>query len=375
MANVITDERQRSLPLRRPEGWVPKLPRWTLVLPSNVDELSVTYIGIQRHAPPLSTPLSAVAAIESWLDSTDYAPIVIDKFKVVSGRDKPDTQVWACYWTSKIEAKQCLADLDLKSIHKSIDQDLRSSTGLWRETFTPDLTRFETNYSGNDYRPGLAQLDGIKQVEHGLTGYWGAARDRMPASAYDDFPGSSSGTSSPNKKDSLKIDSLGHHLHGTNTTTIAHIRSGQFWESCPQVEREAYETKLEPHLRAGLKDINSNPDDLGDYGLRFLRNVPPSATPEDQSQNQNQDQSPRRETCAAGFFRSLSDLESWAKNCPSHHKIYGGSVSHRNKFGSEAKMRTWHEICVLRPGEASWEYLNCVPETGTLGFQGGDEVK
>lgn len=83
------------------------------------------------------------------------------------------------------------------------------------------------------------------------------------------------------------------------------------------------------------------------------------------------DPDPRRrlETCSAGFFRSLKDLEAWASQHPTHHKIFHGAHAHSTRFGKDAfKMRTWHEVAVLKPGEVSFEYYNCHPRTGLLPF-------
>lgn len=379
MDKVILDDNERTFALRRPQGWQPKLPRWTLHLPSHVEELAVAYIGVQNHAGAWDESATAVIIaqqIENWAQSKrDDSPVITEKFQVAAGRDQPSSLVFNCYWLSRDKCCKSVADLDIEGLLYEHAKSDKQQVGIWCEMFTPNLDRFETNYSGDDYQPGISQLKGARQLEHGLTGYWGAARDRIPASAHDDF--TENGSSELDELDLTK-DSKGKILKGSNSSIIAHIKSGQYWARCDDVEREAYEKDLEPHLLNGSNDIFANPTDLGDYGLRFLRNMPPgtqiaAATGRSQDGVVNQDSrdlpSPHRETCAAGFFRSLKDLESWAKNCPSHHRIYGGSVNHRRRFGSAAKMRTWHEICVLYPGEASWAYVNCLPGTGTIPFQ------
>jgi hypothetical protein len=93
-------------------------------------------------------------------------------------------------------------------------------------------------------------------------------------------------------------------------------------------------------------------------GLRYLKNT---------ALGSSQYETNSRETCVTGFFRNLSDLEGWAKRHPSHLAIYTGAIKHAKKFGEDRKFRTWHEVSVLKRGEAHFEYLNCVPTTGVLG--------
>lgn len=363
---------ERVYPLKQPKGWKPKMPRYTLKLPETVTELSVTYIGVQSNgndAGHSGAKNNAHSAIITWLQDDSNKPLIVEQLEVVSGRDIPDTTIWMCYWTSVSSSQQALSRLNLAQIHKALGNN-RTSIGLWRETFTPDLSHFETNYAGTDYRPGLSQVAGSEQISHERTGYWGAARDRIPASAYDRLggDGTNGDDSKSNRADGperMYERKLGAHYVGQNKNTIAHIRSGQWWENCTDEEAEAYETNLEPALREGLRDIAARPLESGDFGVRFLRNVQPDGT--------THSGRPRRETCGAGVFRSLADMEEWAKNCPSHHKIYNGSMQHKAHFGEKAKFRTWHEVCVLRPGEASFEYLNCVDETGSLSFLELDE--
>ncbi|KAL2687625.1 hypothetical protein Neosp_005187 [[Neocosmospora] mangrovei] len=130
----------------------------------------------------------------------------------------------------------------------------------------------------------------------------------------------------------------------------------QFWENCGQEEADAYDRKLEPTLRSGLEYLWENSPDTGALGLRYLRN----------HDIDSPDDRPRKETCGAGFFTSLETLETWAKSHRSHLAIYRGAMAHYKAFGDRRKMRTWHEVSVLRGGDAKFEYLNCVPKTGVI---------
>lgn len=222
--------------------------------------------------------------------------------------------------------------------------------GLWIEQFTAPLSRLETNYARLDHKPGLAQLSHTTQPEHDRTAYWGAGRDRIPASAHDLF-------STPNDISGpvVKPRGIGERLTGTNYENMCHIRSGQWWTQCDNEEREAYETNLQETLMEGMRYLWSHPEETGTIGLRFLQNL-------------NTDGEPIRETCGAGFHRNWSDLERWSSRHPSHLAIFNGMMRHARRFGETRKLMTWHEVWIFKEGECGFEYVNCGPQTGVLGW-------
>ncbi|KAL7790903.1 heme-dehydratase domain-containing protein [Trichoderma ceciliae] len=456
----------RELPLNRPETWQVKFPRYMVELPEEVNDVSVSYIGIQpRHdenpTRGVHTRLNAhvtsaaqrAAAIkvDNWIREAagDLAPILWEKVYVEAGYDIPDTEIYVLYWTDKDAAKAAMEDLNLQQIHKTLPSSGQEIVGLWRESFTVPKLRFETVYSGNDYKPGIASLEGAQQVAHKFTGYWGAARDRFPASSHDPFEPEYR-LSTPN----FEKDSKGRVIEGENRVSVVHIRSGQFWERCKEDEREAYESTLETVLRAGMTYLEENAAESGDIGLRFSRNMTTNrllqaeeaeemarlngigstvvngltsilknhggysssadgtngiyetnglnginGTEETNGTNGTEDtkglhhtngsvgndsndtsnankfglvvtkERRRHETCSSGFFRSLKDLEAWASKHKTHHRIFHGAHAHSLQFGQTAfKLRTWHEVSALKPGEVTFEYINCYSRTGLIPF-------
>jgi hypothetical protein len=278
-------------------------------------------------------------------------PSAYEKFTVIDGCDVQETTVLVLYWDDKASYRISLEDLSLEMIYSHLPEQGRASVGIWREAFATEVPRLETNYSGLDYLPGLAKLPDATFPEHTLSAYWGAARDRIPSSAYDLFPPSSDHT-----PPTTAPKGLGQYLYGTNSENVVHIRSGQFWENCSQEEADSYNTKLEPTLRSGLEYLWNNSPKTGALGLRYLQNQDPSS-PESVL---------RKESCGAGFFTNLETLETWAKSHKSHLAIYRGALTHYKTFGEDRKFRTWHEVSVLREGDARFEYVNCVPKTGVV---------
>ncbi|PNP42031.1 hypothetical protein TGAMA5MH_06210 [Trichoderma gamsii] len=453
MSHSQIEPENRELPLNQPNNWQVKFPRYMVELPEDVNDISITYIGIQpRHeenpAKGIHTELHAhvtsavqrkvVAEIEDRIGegSGELAPILWEKMYVEAGYDLPDTEIYICYWTDEDAAAAATKSLNLQQLYKSLCPSEQEVVALWRESFSVPKTRIETVYSGNDYQPGIASVPGATQIGHKFTGYWGAARDRLPASSHDLFEPEYK-LSTPN----FEKDTKGRVIEGENKVSVAHIRSGQFWERCKDDEREAYESTLEPILREGMTFLEENAEDTGDIGLRFSRhmvtnrllqaeeakkmaalngngngvinrlaNVVKSYTgyfngtngtngtngngingingtngvnetnghsSNDDSQVSNAEKfgltvtNDRRrfETCSSGFFRSLKDIEAWSSKHKTHHKIFHGAHAHSTKFGKTTfKFRSWHEMSTLKPGEVTFEYINCHPRTGLIPF-------
>ncbi|VUC21553.1 unnamed protein product [Clonostachys rosea] len=346
----------RIYPLRKPRNHRLPIRRWQLAFPKGITQAFTAYVGLQKRSTDAHARQAgdqATKKILAWLSDQD-GPEAHEKFDLIAGNDSPGATVWACYWLDGTKYKQSLEQISLPGILKEIDSQGRGEIGLWCESFSSSVSRIETNYSGLDYLPGLAKIPSTSTDEHDRSAYWGAARDRIPDSGWDLFPSSA---------DTTLLDSapmgLGEHLVGTNYQNLVHIRSGQYWENCNLPETTSYEENLEPTLRSGLEYLWDNPQESGCVGFRYLRNT-------DAEYEATDDQELKKESCGAGFFTNLESLEHWAKSHPSHLAIYRGALAHFKTFGDERKLRTWHEVSILREGEAKFEYINCAPNTGVM---------
>ncbi|KAF2016720.1 hypothetical protein BU24DRAFT_423083 [Aaosphaeria arxii CBS 175.79] len=352
----------RLYPLHKPKNHTLPIPRWNLKLPESATHIFTTYLGIQNRsddgtATQAQTQLSS--AIDIWLKD-ESGPDTSEPFTLIDGGEHVNstttTRIWVCYWLDATKHRLASDQLSLPTLYSTLDQESRASIGIWRETFKTAIPRLETNYSGLDYLPGLARLPGAQFPEHDRSAYWGAARDRIPNSAHDLFP-RAAGVPAHLPSDAAPRG-IGQHLLGTNFQNIVHIRSGQFWKNCGQQEADAYEKKLEPTLHEGLRYLWEHPEETEALSVRYLRNE----AEEDELQSGRL----RKETCGAAFFSSLDMLERWAKTHRSHLAIYRGALAHYKQFGDYRRLRTWHEVSVLEEGDAVFEYINCLPETGVI---------
>jgi hypothetical protein len=337
----------RLYPFRKPKNHSVPIPRFTLRLPEDVDQVYTTYVGIQQHRDEdevVEATTQLIRAIQAWL-ARDDGPATYQSFTVLDDSVAKESAVWVCYWSNAAKRESSLKNLSLATLHSILAPSIQSSIGIWQESFATPISRLETNYSGLDYLPGLARLPHADTVEHTLSAYWGAARDRIPDSGHDLFPRAIE-PARPNPVPKGR----GQHLVGTNHANMVHIRSGQFWENCGQQEADAYEQKLEPTLEAGLKYLRENANETGSIGLRYMRNADMPFDPNARE---------RKETCGAGFFANLEDLEAWAHTHASHLRIYRGALAHYKAFGNLRRFRTWHEVSVIRERDATFEYVNC----------------
>lgn len=218
----------RTYPLRQPKNHKPPIPRWQLVLGQGVDRVFTAYVGIQLHSQCGTGTKAAeelTTAIQKWLSEDEDHPLANEYFNHLEGDDAPGATIWVFYWDDEVKGKRSLERLGIASIHSRLSPDHRTRVGLWSESFLTPVSRLETNYSGLDYLPGLAKLPNTDTVEHKLSAYWGAARDRIPDSAHDLFEKDDAAQTTRPK---TIPNGLGQRLVGTNYDNMVHIRSGQF---------------------------------------------------------------------------------------------------------------------------------------------------
>ena len=145
--------------------------------------------------------------------------------------------------------------------------------------------------------------------------YWGAARDRIAASATSDLRAEPAGPVPGN---------------------LCLIRSGQIWEHCDGREREIYFGEVEPNLIAGIDFLDSHPE-TGCLSARFLR-------------EQTLDGEDLESTSFVGWFDELRSLEEWAKSHPTHLAIFDSFLAMVGKLEGRIGLRLWHEVAAIPAG-------------------------
>jgi hypothetical protein len=222
--------------------------------------------------------------------------------------------------------------------------------GIWWEPIVISTERLET-ITFKEYRRGISAFPGSVLVPTQGTGYWGAARDRIPASAYDRFDSSITELAPLQSP----VHSFGRHLLVRPPKNMIVIRSGVSWATCRDEQLEDYHKHIKPKLDAGMEYLRCFPRETGCCVLRQVV----CTTPQGDSLD---------EAYSLGCFISLQRLERWSEEHPTHLAIYSRAMAARRKYQDRLELRTYNEIFVLEDDNPPFEYVNCHPRTGLLPY-------
>lgn len=276
----------------RPEGHVPNVPAWSAVdLPERT-----AFSMILVHGDDAAT----VEDLKAELTDGSDVPSHLERARVVNTHNQ--VTVFLGYWTDP-ESQQ----------RWSRRSRVLTQPGVLQETAIIPAERWETLHSTPEITPGVRNLlaAGLTEIHE----YWGAARDRIPASAQDEL------ASEPAEP-----------LPGN----LCLIRSGQVWKHCGEAEQALYFTDVEPNLTAGIDFLAEHPE-TGCISSRFLR-------------EQTIDGDDLESTSFVGWFRDLKSLEDWSRTHPTHLAIFNSFLSMVADLGFEIDLRLWHEVAVIPAG-------------------------
>ncbi len=279
--------------VNRPEGHVPNVPAWSAVdLPVRT-AFSIILVWGQVDS-------AVVEELKTELTSGADNPDHLERARLVNTND--GVTVFLGYWTDpESQTRWCRHSQALRR------------PGVMLETAIIPSDRWETLHSTPEKTPGVRNLLAADITD--VHEYWGAARDRIPASAQEDL---ASETAEP--------------LPGN----LCLIRSGQVWAHCGEAERRLYFTDVEPNLAAGIAFLAEHPE-TGCISSRFLR-------------EQTIDGEDLESTSFVGWFRDLKALEDWSKSHPTHLAIFDSFLSMVADLGFEIELRLWHEVAAIPAG-------------------------
>lgn len=343
----MTPGRERLYPMSRPAGHVPPIARYSSRFDHAPCELAALFVGIAGRDAAL-----AACALGDFLDAArgaPDAPSYVDRATFTDLEDAPNHMA-ALYWPDRAAYERWAASPAIQS-WRTGGRALADDLAQWWEPVSVAPERVET-IAFAEYRRGLSACPFSRLEEMGESGYWGAARDRIPASAYDRLEGEAAHLA---RLDTPPV-SRGMRLAVRPPAGLAVIRSGVSWAACGAEQRESYERNVRPKLDAGMDYLRRNPLEAGCAALRqvVLADGAGGAALE--------------EAYSLGHFLSLGHLEAWAKTHPTHLAIYHRALAERKKYQEALELRTYNEIYVLGADAPEFEYVNCPPTTGLLGY-------
>jgi aldoxime dehydratase len=342
----------RKFPIRKPEGFVPAVQRWSVAFPEKSSALHIGFFAVQAKDES-SIVASGFSDWSSRALHGPFRPITTDISKYLDA-DGYINYVVAAYWVVSSEFDAWKQD---QARNGWWDDEARLSgpCGFWREMVTVPVERFESIY-WEDYPAALSKALPIEPTPY--CGYFGAMRDRIPVAACDPLISTDPEAlaSSTGPRETFGKRWMIHPPHN-----LAMIRSASFWGRCDEEQKADYDTKLRDPLNKGMDYLRQNAETTGCCTLRFQQTL-----------DSNGAFMP--ETHAHGYFISLSKMEDWSENHASHTAIFGAAIARYKKYGATNQLRTWHEVGVLPGHGQHFEYLNCHPQTGLLNWFEGFSV-
>ena len=334
----------RRFPLNKPDGFTPAIQRYSADHPVDAQSITVMLLGMQSHSEA-DDAFSHFRQQAQHLLTQDSAPATFD-YACYRDPQGYTTQLVMAYWYDPAkhsnwqESKAVSSWWDGLTTH---DSDI----GYFREVFTSSIKNTET-IAFKEFVRGLSACPASAVKPMGESGYWGAARDRIPASANDLLE---TNVPEPLARETER-NTKGQRITVTPPKNLTLIRSGVSWADCGKEQLDSYMNNLKPVLDQGMEYLRQNPVGTGCCCMRQLDTI----TPENDSVKENY---------CAGYFLSLGHLEAWAHKHPTHLAIYGGAQKERIKYQENLQLRTYHEVYIIDQ-DAAFEYINCHNQTGLL---------
>lgn len=333
--------RERTCPMAMKETWQPPYPSYSARFDPTRTDLTMLILGVQEPAETASRSGTTRAAFQehctAFLERIDGSGAVAfrDQSEFVDEAGALNRMV-VCYLDGWADG--CADRLRLRWMEGS---ESRPDWGFFVEEIRPSLDRVETLYS-SDHVQGVGHLADSLSGEIREHGYWGSARDRMPGAQQDRLDPERGVT-----------DVVSGNLVVHEVENLCLIRSGQDWSETDGEERAMYLDEVEPTLRAGMDYLTNEGTEIGCIANRYARVLDDSGQEVDQS-------------CGLSWWRSMAELDAWAKDHPTHKAIFGVAMRYLGEHGGSGHLKLTHEVFVVERARGRFEYRNCHPGTGLL---------
>ena len=343
----MTETKARVFPRQMPAGHEPVVQRYSARLPEGTRAVHVLCLGYQAAGTDRDGAKQFLTEA-SQLFATASGPVHHD-FSSFVDPEGYATVLAVAYWLEP-EVHDAWRSSEVVSGWWSNPSRDAGPGGYFLESMSVSVDHLET-IAFKEYVRGLSACPANTISAILESGYWGAARDRIPASAFDAL---GSAHTAPLAFD-LAVESTGRRVTVIPPANMVAIRSGVSWADCGAEQLASYEKNVKPKLDRGMEYLRTHPADSGCFSLRQVDVIDPDGTP-------------RKEGYSLGYFLSLGHLETWSRSHPTHLAIYARAMAERKKYREKLELRTYHEVYVV-DGDVRFEYVNCHPRTGLLPFR------
>jgi len=329
---------QRTCPLAMKQNWSPPYPSFSARFDSSQQYLGMLIVDMQGIAEAdtptrfheLSQQFMSAAAETNQVVYRDQAEFV-DNAKMLN-------RIVVCYFNGTQDAVQAANRLSQTWFG---NQSIFPKLGFYAEEIWPSIDRLETLYS-SDHVQGVANLAKSLSDEVQEHGYWGSARDRLPAAQTDPLEPQ---TGTKTRRDAV--------IEIREIHNLCLIRSGQDWTETSGEERRMYLEDVEPVLARGMKFLTDEGSEVGCISNRYVRVLNDDGQAIDQSYGMS-------------WWNSMKDLDDWARAHPTHKNIFGVAMKYLGEHGGSGHLKLTHEVFVIDKAQGHFEYLNCHSGTGVL---------
>ncbi len=315
-------------------------PAYQRPLPS--PSIVISTFGVQSREP---SRLGPVLALLSERFRSGDGPAVVERARFIDGAGW-ENEVFIAYWLQHDDFDHWFSGL--RPWWDALDRET-ADVGVWREIVHVPTSRFENIFSSPDFSVGTGRLVPGSVGPIQANGYWGSMRQRLAIAATDPLRGSGHIPGAATQPEATR----GRRVTVQAPRNLAIIRSGQDTSRCAPDERAEYEAAILPVLGAGMDYLRDHPDKSGCVCSRFLQELDPTGHPTARS-------------FGYAMFLSLGDLERWSAEHPTHLAIYHRFSAFAKRRGPGLKLDLWHEVAVVEPEHAPFEYVNCHSATGLL---------
>jgi len=321
-----------------PPDWKPPYPAW--VADSKQAHLNLSQLSVQ--APSAASGADEFAELTGLL--TGHPGILHHEHAYHEDGQGFHNDILLVYW----EKPESFGEWrDSNAVNAFFARHRDGETGVWIEALSAPADRFETSYSTGTADWGISKHHSSRETP--VHAYYGAMRDRIAAAEDGGLPGF---VGRLNRE--LGAQTRGLHLSVTLPDNLCFIRTVQGWDACSEEEKTFFMERTYPVYQRGVQYLSAHPLETNCISARLVTDT--AAGPDQ----------PQTETLA--WFLSLTDLEAWTWNHPTHAAIFNTFMKHAENFDFNVKILLGHEVMVLPRNGIRAEYNNCHNSTGFLRF-------